>query len=158
MRRLSWIAGGCRRFFRLPHPRRALLIEAALYLLLARLTLIIVPFPRLSHRIGTFVGPADPRAIRAQQDKLPDQAHTALEVGWAVSRAAGYVPFKAMCLPQAMSAKAMLRRRRIKSVLHFGTTGGKKAALVAHVWLDAAGVEVTGYPVGNEFTEIACFV
>jgi hypothetical protein len=27
-----------------------------------------------------------------------------------------------------------------------------------HAWLDAAGVEVTGYPVAHDFTEIACFV
>lgn len=30
--------------------------------------------------------------------------------------------------------------------------------LDAHAWLDAAGVEVTGYPVAEGFAEIACFV
>ena len=30
--------------------------------------------------------------------------------------------------------------------------------LDAHAWLDAAGVEVTGYPVAENFAEIACFV
>jgi hypothetical protein len=30
--------------------------------------------------------------------------------------------------------------------------------LDAPAWLDAAGVEVTGYPVPGKFAEIACFV
>jgi hypothetical protein len=29
---------------------------------------------------------------------------------------------------------------------------------LAHAWLDAAGVEVTGYPVAKTFAEIACFL
>ena len=39
-------------------------------------------------------------------------------------------------------------------------TLGKRAEerLDTHAWLDAAGVEVTGYPVAPHFAEIACFV
>ena len=79
-------------------------------------------------------------------------------IGWAVTRSARYVPFKAVCLPQAMAARIMLRRRGVRSVLHFGAAKGKEKPLDAHAWLDAAGVEVTGYPVAANFAEIACFV
>jgi hypothetical protein len=41
-------------------------------------------------------------------------------------------------------------------VIHFGTRRGEALSLAAHAWLDAAGVEVTGYPVEDNFTEIAC--
>jgi len=34
----------------------------------------------------------------------------------------------------------------------------RQKPLDAHAWLDAAGVEVTGYPVAEGFAEIACFV
>jgi hypothetical protein len=37
-------------------------------------------------------------------------------------------------------------------------TTGSDTPIDAHAWLDAAGVEVTGYPVANTFAEIACFV
>jgi Transglutaminase-like superfamily len=158
MRRLNSIVRGCRRFRHLASGRRALVVEAALYLLLARLTLIVVPFPKLARRVGGCVRPADSRATQARLDTQPEQSHTALEVGWAVTRAARHFPFKVLCLPQAMSARAMLAQRGVSSVLHFGTAGGQQAPLIAHVWLDAAGIEVTGYPVGAEFTEIACFV
>jgi hypothetical protein len=148
-----------RRFLSLAGDRRSLLVEAALYLLLVRLALLVVPFQKLAGRIGGCMSPSDPRATRARQHSiLPEQSRIALEVAWAVTRAARHFPFKVMCLPQAMSARAMLTQRGIRSVLHFGTAAGKEAPLVAHVWLEAAGVEVTGYPVGDQFTEIASFV
>jgi hypothetical protein len=75
-----------------------------------------------------------------------------------VTRSARYVPFKAVCLPQAMAARVMLKRRGVASVLHFGAARGQAKPFDAHAWLDADGVEVTGYPAAKDFTEIACFV
>jgi hypothetical protein len=146
------------RFRQLDNRRRALLAEAVAYLLAARLALIFVPFPRLARRLGTFVPPSDPRAGAMRTVPAPDQARLAEEIGWAVTRAARYVPFRAVCLPQAMAARVMLERRGVKSVMHFGAAKGAEKPLDAHAWLDAAGVEVTGYPVAENFAEIACFV
>jgi hypothetical protein len=140
-----------------PH-RRTLVIEAVACLLLARLVLIFVPFPRVARRLGDFVPPTDPRALRAKVPVDADAAQLAQEIGWAVTRAARYVPFKAVCLPQAMAARVMLKRRGVASVMHFGAAKGTEKPLDAHAWLDAAGVEVTGYPVAANFAEIACFV
>jgi hypothetical protein len=120
--------------------------------------LLVVPFPNLARRLGTFVPPTDPRTAHAQNGTTPEQTRLAEEIGWAVTRAARYLPFKAVCLPQAMAARVMLKRRGIKSVMHFGAARGTEKPLDAHAWLDAAGVEVTGYPVAKDFTEIACFV
>jgi hypothetical protein len=61
-------------------------------------------------------------------------------------------------LPQAIAARMMLARRGIASVMHFGAAKGRDKPIDAHAWLDAAGVEVTGFPVGAEFAEIACFI
>ncbi len=145
-----------RRFAQVGRRRRALVVEAVIYLLLARLGLIFVPFPKLARRLGAFVPPSDPRALAARAQG--PQAALAQEIGWAVTRSARYVPFKAVCLPQAMAARVMLKRRGVASVLHFGAARGEDKPLDAHAWLDAAGVEVTGYPVAKQFAEIACFV
>ena len=147
-----------RRFAQVDRRRRALVAEAVLCLLLARLGLIFVPFPKLARRLGVFVPPSDPRVLSARAEAPREQAVLAREIGWAVTRSARYVPFKAVCLPQAMAAQAMLRRRGVASVMHFGAARGEDKPLDAHAWLDAAGVEVTGYPVGSKFAEIACFV
>jgi Transglutaminase-like superfamily len=146
------------RFTQIENRRRVLLIEAVAYLLAARLALIFIPFPWLARRIGTFVPPTDPRAAAAQGAIAPDQIHLAADIGWAVTRAARYLPFKAVCLPQAMAARVMLKRRNVASVMHFGAAKGADKPLDTHAWLDAAGVEVTGYPVAKNFAEIACFV
>jgi hypothetical protein len=158
MVRLRLIRRRLRRFRELDDRRRALLAEAVAYLLAARLALIFIPFPRLARRLGALVPPTDPRTTPARTATAPDEAQLAADIGWAVTCAARYVPFKAVCLPQAMAARAMLERRGVKSVMHFGAAKGMDKPLDAHAWLDAAGVEVTGYPVAANFAEIACFV
>ena len=156
MARLRSIRRPLRRFAQVGNSRRALVVEAVSWLLLARLALILVPFPTLARRIGTFVPPADPRVARAAASR--DDSRIAEDISWAVTRAARHVPFKAVCLPQAMAARVMLKRRGVASVMHFGAAKGEAKPLNAHAWLDAAGVEVTGYPVAANFAEIACFV
>jgi hypothetical protein len=166
------------RFAQVGHRRRAVLIEAVAWLLVARLSLIFISFPRLARQLGTLVAPTDARALQATSDDKRDLARIAEEVGWAVTRAARHVPFNAVCLPQAMAARIMLKRRGVDSVLHFGARIGQNRIgrdkigqdrsgqdkigqdkpIDAHAWLDAAGVEVTGYPVANTYAEIACFV
>jgi Transglutaminase-like superfamily len=146
------------RFGQVGNRRRALLAEAVACLLTARLALVFVPFPRLARHLGTFVPPTDARVAAAQTATRQDQVQRAEEIGWAVTHAARYVPFKAVCLPQAMAARVMLKRRGVNSVMHFGAAKGQDKPLDAHAWLDAAGVEVTGYPVAENFAEIACFV
>ncbi|WP_404370408.1 lasso peptide biosynthesis B2 protein [Sphingomonas sp. MMS24-J45] len=133
-----------------------LLIEAAIGLAIARAAVLSVPFPRIARRLGGFMTPHV--AAEKAQAALPnaEQKEIARKVGWAVTVAARNVPFKAVCLPQAMTAHQMLQKRGIFSVIHFGTAPGADLSLDAHAWLDAGEVQVTGYPVAPEFTEIAC--
>ena len=156
MARLRLIRRRLRRFGEIDNRRRALLAEAVACLLAARLVLIFVPFPRLARHLGVFVPPTDARVSQARTAAATDQSRRAEEIGWAVTRAARYVPFKAVCLPQAMAARVMLKRRGVESVMHFGTAKGRDKPIDAHAWLDAAGVEVTGYPVAKGLAEIAC--
>ncbi|HTZ02228.1 MAG TPA: lasso peptide biosynthesis B2 protein, partial [Xanthobacteraceae bacterium] len=114
MARLRLIRRLLLRFRQVDNRRRVLLAEAAAYLFAARLALIFIPFPRLARHLGAFVPPADARATQAATTIVADQALLAEDVGWAVTRAARYVPFRAVCLPQAMAARVMLKRRGVK--------------------------------------------
>jgi hypothetical protein len=158
VRRPPSIADRLRRFAEIGARRRWLLMEASFWLLVTRVALLVVPFPRLARRIGDFVAPSDDRVTTASQLGSADDAQVAAEIGWATIAAARHVPFKAVCLPQAMAARIMRRRRGVASVLHFGAAKGKQKPIDAHAWLDAAGVEVTGYPVAAQFAEVGCFV
>ncbi len=135
-------------------------MEAAFWLLLARLVLMLLPFRRVASRLGILVSPTDERA-RPHEVGVPcTQAHIAAQIGWAVQCSARHVPFKAVCLPQAIAGRIMLKRRSVKSILRLGTIlpDQTNPGLRAHAWLDAAGVKVTGYPAANDFTEIASFI
>ena len=155
---LRWNLRRPRRFSRLDGGRRALLMEAVVLLAAARIAVHLVPFRMLARRLGRFVRPQDEACILARMNSSTSQADLAREIGWAVTRAARHAPFEAVCLPQAIAAQIMLRRRGVASVMHFGAAPGKTDQLDAHAWLDAAGVEVTGYPVEQHLAEIACIV
>ena len=148
---MRWLV---RRFVRLPGHRKRDVMEAVACLALARLALIFVPFRVLAARFGSVAPPN----VNAGFVLSEAQRATANEVGWAVTRAARYVPFRAVCLPQAIAAKVMLSRRGIASTMHFGVARPAGAPLAAHAWLDAGPVEVTGFPVGEGYVEVARFL
>ena len=148
------------RFLELAPSRRQLFVEAAWRLAAARLTTQTAPFRKLAADLGA---PEQPERLIISRDETgysTSAAHAAQEVAWAVQCAARQVPFKAVCLQQAVAAKSMLRRRGIQGVVHFGVAkgGDRRAALEIHAWLDAAGVKVTGYPLAGRYVELARFV
>jgi hypothetical protein len=120
-----------RRFLQMSHRQRLMLIEAALFLGLARLALLALPFGRIAPW------------LRRSPDRGPYDAETVLAVGDAVTIAARNVPWNAVCLPQAMAAKAMLARRGQGSALHLGAAKASDR-LTAHAWLVAGGEVVVG--------------
>lgn len=137
---------------------QGLILEAAWHLTWARLALVFVPFPKLARRMGEWLPAADPRGQACRAPGNEEMVAVARQVRVAVKSAVRHLPFQAVCLPQAMAAQTMLRRRHIATAMHFGASLGGTKAIDAHAWLDAAGVPVTGYPVGKEMTEIGyCF-
>jgi hypothetical protein len=120
-----------RRFLQMPNRQRVLLLEAALFLGLARLALLALPFGRIA-----------PWLQRSPDSGAGDTA-TVLAVGQAVAIAARNVPWNAVCLPQAMAAKAMLARRGQGSALHLGAARAGDG-LTAHAWLVVGGEVVVG--------------
>jgi hypothetical protein len=136
----------------LPRGRRRLLLEAIFWLAAARLAILLVPFPRIARYLGKMHPPA-PQPVGWQAGRA-----TATRVSWAIERAACLLPFKVVCLPRALAAWQMLHRRRIAGRLHFGgSRDAANAALRTHAWLDACGVEVTGYPEARQCVEIGFF-
>lgn len=116
----------------------ALLGEALAHLTWARLLVSIVPFRRLAGQLGER-GRETPAAV-------PEEARPALrEVEWSVQGIARHVPLGFVCLPQAIAAKWMLRRRGWPSTLYLGVApNGDSAQLPAHAWLRVGSKIVTG--------------
>jgi hypothetical protein len=141
-----------RRFLDLPHSRRLLLLEAAFWLATARLAILLVPFPQIARHLGNLRSPSK-NAGESQEEQA-----MAKGVSWAIERSARLLPFRLVCLPRALAGWQMLHRRQIAGHLHFGASRDPAcAALRTHAWLDACGVEVTGYPEAHRCVEIGYF-
>jgi hypothetical protein len=112
--------------------RRVMVVEAALFLALARLLVLTVPFRRIA-----------PWLALAPETGRNDET-LAAAVREAVTVAARNAPWNAVCLPQAMAAKAMLARRGFGSSFHLGADYDGQGKLVAHAWLEAGGEVIIG--------------
>src|ERR1700749_2147701 len=97
-----------RTFRRMSGRDRMYLFEAVLFLALARLVILTVPFRYTAKwlRRAPETGRCAPDLLRA--------------VRRAIAIAAANVPWNAVCLPQAMAGKAMLARRGWGSAFHLG--------------------------------------
>ena len=111
--------------------RRRLLAEAFVMLCLARAALVFLPMRQVfrwleqpSQDGGTSVSSAT------------DTSRTTESIRWAVLTTARYGPFSFVCFPQALAAHAMLRRRGVRSVMHYGVRRAADRTLRAHTWLE----------------------
>lgn len=136
------------RFVRLTAPERRDLVEAVALCTMAGLLLKILKFRRLAPRLGRHmaVSPAE-----------PDQASSlqVARVSWAVAAAARHLPWQPVCLPQAVAAQWMLRRRSIPSTLYLGADPARNYD--AHAWVRAGTTIVTGGPRDERFTVVSSF-
>jgi hypothetical protein len=124
-----------RKFLGLSRRRRALLLEAAVLLAWSEFGIHVRKVSRLARTFGEHMG--------ATPDEQPrEHVKLAREVSWAVTVAARHVPWNSVCLPQALAARTMLRRRGVASTLYLGVS--RAEGLTAHAWLRVGHFIVTG--------------
>ena len=116
-----------------------------MFLALARLAVLIVPFRMIAPRLGV---------SRAETPETPVFDPVPVGVAWAVGAAARRAPWRAACLEQALAAKAMLRRRGIESTLYLGVT---QDPVAAHAWVRVGDLNVTGGQNVARYAVVASF-
>ena len=121
-----------RTFLALSGADRWCLCEAMLLLGLARSAVLIFPFRFIAGWLS-----------RTHETSNCDEAMV-LQVSWAVRNAARNVPWKSLCLVQAMAAKAMLARRGCGSACHIGATFDPNGKVIGHAWLSVGGKVILG--------------
>lgn len=141
-----------RRFLRLPFAEQALFLEACVGLTIALIRIRLATLLGYERLLGAIAADAAP-----DDGRKPD-AHALARVSQAVARAAHHHPARPTCLPQALAARHMLRRRGLASTLILGLARKPDGALQAHAWLDAGGVHVTGGAQAPAFVPIQRFV
>jgi hypothetical protein len=125
--------------------RRVYLREAAVMLVLARLAVRFVP----------------PARVFAWGDRPPQRIRRFATdeiawVSWAVEHLGARSWMNALCLPRALAAHAMLRRRGIASRLCLGVARDR-VALSAHAWVEIGNDKIVGGAEADGFTRLASF-
>jgi hypothetical protein len=110
----------------LPASRRWLLVEAFATLLAARSSLVLLPVRWIFRWLES--PPRHPAVL--------DGSEIVEEIRWAVLTVARYGPLSFVCFPQALAAHAMLRRRGIRSIMHYGVRRSADRQMRAHTWLE----------------------
>ncbi len=140
-----------RKYLALEPVDRLLILEACLYLGLARAALLSIPFKRIARRLGRQLSPAE----LASTPETPSPA--ARRIGLAVERTARHTPWNSTCLTQTIAGKFMLRRRGISSRLYLGTRKDATGRLLAHSWLLAGNEILIGGGGHEDFTTLSAF-
>src|SRR5262249_39605575 len=123
--------------------RRRYLVEAAIMLTLARLAVRLLP----AARVFDWANRPPRRIRRFAVDEIG-------WVSWSVETVGGPRWMNALCLPRALAAHAMLRRRGIASKLCLGVARSE-GALMAHAWVEAGGDRIVGAAAAGGFSPIA---
>lgn len=119
------------KFLRLPAWERDLLVRAILTLGVARVTLKLLPFARVRRFLTPRPGSPATREI------------TPVAVRWAVGHAQRVIP-DATCLPQAVTAEALLTRGGHPCVMRIGVTKRDGGRFLAHAWVESRGRIIVG--------------
>lgn len=132
-------------------------LEAFFFLFFAKLAVKTLHFKILARFLGTAQ-----RKAEVVEYLTPSQLEVIKTVKSAINMAIRNVPWRSVCLDQAIAAKWMLKRRKINSALYFGVLPNEKREpsrpIDAHAWLMASkSVIVTGNTSTN-FSVIAVFV
>jgi len=133
---------------RLPPRDWLLLTEATLLLAFSSAAVRLLTFTRVARKLGAFMkeSPAgDERAAIVE----------ARRIRWAVFAAARRIPWKPLCLPQAIAAMVMLRRRAIAGTLYLGVD--RRNGFEAHAWVRVGPVIVTGGGAHTTYVVVSSF-
>jgi hypothetical protein len=139
--------GPISKFRKLPSRDRLLLLEAALWLALAALSVAVLPFRH--------VGRLAARPLRRHEPLLESRTAAVNRIRWAVLTCARRVPWRALCFQQGLAAQFMLRRRGIPSVLYYGAALDDERGISAHVWVRDGDIDVVGCEIASRFAVLA---
>ena len=123
---------------------RLMLLHATVWLALARLMLIFVPFRKLVTKLsagqGATMNDIDPELLE--------------RIGYAVRAAAGNVPWRSDCFVQGIAGWMLLKHHGYNGTIHLGVEKKDENRLAGHAWLTCDGTVVTGGETRDRYTEM----
>ena len=138
------------RFFRKPAREKRLILEATLFLGLARFAILFIPFKVKARYLGAHMKKTPNRPVATHKNAL-------IAVARAIQTAGRHAPWECVCLGRSIAGKLMLNRRKIPATLYLGVAKDDDKNLIAHAWLRSGDMMVTGGREAPDFTMVSTF-
>lgn len=129
--------------------RKCLLIEAQALLLVAHLALACLSFRRLACWLN--------HPVQQCQMTQAQRLQHVYEVRWAVALCARSGLCRAVCFPQAITARLMLARRGLAPTVYYGVRQQAGYGWQAHVWVKDRDIPVIGLSMATGYTILLAF-
>lgn len=120
-------------------------MEAWLLLHCSRFVIAFVPFKRIMRFL-------EERATL--KTRLAPDANTLFMVRLSIHRAARLSMHHSKCYDKALTAKLMLKKRNISSIVYFGVAKEPDTGLTAHAWVTVGDIIVVGREGVDRFTPL----
>lgn len=125
-------------FFKASFKERILFFEALLLIAIARIAIRFFSFKKLLTYLGT-------PQIELPIEALSEAEQNSLkQIGKSIKRASRAAFWRTMCYEQAITAKLMLRRRKIDTTIYIGMMKSNEKGLEGHAWIRSGDYIVTG--------------
>ncbi|OGO34204.1 MAG: hypothetical protein A2Z16_06080 [Chloroflexi bacterium RBG_16_54_18] len=127
-----------------------LLVETTIWLFIARLAVLILPFRWVMRTCG-IQNHESPQTVASEKEPLVER------VTWAVDALRWATPWDSNCLARSIAGKRLLKRRGLTSTLYLGVAKSDPKTLIAHSWLRCGQYFVSGAPEHEQFTVVSKF-
>ena len=114
-----------------------------------RAQMLIVPSKKLEKQWGE-------KGVESPENETRQNYRYAYSVSLDVNRIADKTPWESKCLVRALTARFLLRHKKIKSTLYLGVGKDENGKMVAHSWIRCGEMYVTGGD-GSGFAIVARF-
>ena len=121
-----------------------LLVRAAVWLAIARIMLLVMPFRRLAAQLS----------VGREATDTETNPELLQRISRAVVVAASHVPWRSDCFPQTIAARMLLKRHGYASTIHIGVERIGDDELNAHAWLTCGETVITGGTDLDRYTEL----
>lgn len=127
-----------KKFIRVPTKDKVIYIKVLLLSALYRLIILIVPFKKLSKRMGEY----NKESIYNPNN---EEIHYIYKISKIIRKVCFNTPWESKCLVQALIGQRFLYKKKIESTLFLGVSKDSRNEMIAHAWLKCGEYYVTGY-------------
>jgi hypothetical protein len=125
-------------FVSIPWATKCLFAEAIITSAYVKAILLFFPFRQVANRLGAL-------HTQSTDEILTQEQGIVKEVKFAIKLCDRYTPWPTECYTRSLTAKIMLKRRKLASILYFGFRKDDSGTLTGHSWLKCSGMIVTGF-------------